>query len=76
VELAEGSDARRLRASDHHGSTRGVPTEMLQGSRRSGSYRRRGIEGAEQLTGGGPRVKFRSYTGRGREWRAWGASWR
>jgi hypothetical protein len=35
----EGSDARRLRASDHHGSTRGVPAEMLRGSRRLGSYR-------------------------------------
>jgi hypothetical protein len=74
VELAEGSAAGRIQASNHHGSTRGVPAEMLRGSRRSKSYRRRGIEGAEQLTGGVPRVKFRRYTGRGCEWRACKAS--
>jgi hypothetical protein len=49
VELAEGSDAVRLRASDHHGSTRGVPAGMPRGLRRLESYRRREIEGAAVL---------------------------
>jgi hypothetical protein len=53
--LAGRVDAGRLRAPGLHGSTREAPAEMLRGSIRSGSYRQRGIEGAEQLTGGCPR---------------------
>jgi hypothetical protein len=68
-------DAGLLRASDPHGSARGAPAEVPRGLRGSEGYRRRGIEGEKQLTGGGPRVEFRRYTGRGREGRVWGASW-
>jgi hypothetical protein len=67
-------DAGRLRASDPHGSARGTPAVVPQGLRGSEGYRRRGIEGEEQLTGDGPRVEFWHYTGWGREGRAWEAS--
>jgi hypothetical protein len=50
VGLVEGSDAGRLRASDHHGLTRGVPAEVPRGLRRPKSYQRQGIEGAEHFT--------------------------
>jgi hypothetical protein len=69
-------DAGRLRASDSHRSARGAPAEVPRGLRGSEGYRRRGIKGEEQLTSGGPRVEFWRYTGRGREGRAWEASWR
>jgi hypothetical protein len=42
-------------ASDHHGSARGVPAQVLRGLRRSGNHRWQGIEAAELLTGGDPR---------------------
>jgi hypothetical protein len=45
-------DAGRLWASGLHGSTREAPAEILLWSRRSGNYWRRGIEVAEQFTGG------------------------
>jgi hypothetical protein len=45
--LMEKFDAGLLRASDHHGSARGAPAEMLRGLRRAGNHRRRGIEGEE-----------------------------
>jgi hypothetical protein len=67
-------DAGRLRASDPHESARGAPAEVPWGLRGLEGYRRRGIEGEEQLTGGGPRVEFRCYTGRGHKGRAWEAS--
>jgi hypothetical protein len=51
-------DVGRLWASDPHGSARGVPVEVPRGLRGSEGYRRREIEGEEQLTGGGPRVEF------------------
>jgi hypothetical protein len=69
-------DAGHLRGSDPHGSVRDTPAEVPWGLRGSEGYRRRGIEGEEQLTGGGPRVEFRRYTGRGQEGKAWEASWR
>jgi hypothetical protein len=69
-------DAGRLWASDPHGSARGAPAEVPRGLRGSKGYRRRGIEGEEQLIGGSPRVEFQHFTGRGREGRAWEASWR
>jgi hypothetical protein len=46
-------DAGHLRASDPHRSGRGALAEVLRGLRRSGKHRRRGIEVAERLTGGG-----------------------
>jgi len=41
-----------------HGSMRGVPAEMLQGSVRPAVRRRRGIERAARLTDGGSGRKF------------------
>ena len=49
-----------------HGSMRGVPAEMLQGSVRPVVRRRLGIERAARLTGGDLGPKLRRYTGRGR----------
>jgi hypothetical protein len=57
--LMERTAAGVLRAPGLHGSTRGVPAEVLLGSRGSGNHRRRGIEVAEQITSGSPRVQFR-----------------
>jgi hypothetical protein len=74
--LVEKVDAGRLWASDPNRSARGTPAEVPRGLRGSEGYRRQGIEGEEQLTGGGPRVEFQRYTGWGREGRAWEASWR
>jgi hypothetical protein len=65
-----------LRASDPLGSARGAPAEVLQGLRRSGKHQLQGIEAAELLTGGGPRCDSCRCTGRGREGKAWEASWR
>jgi hypothetical protein len=59
-------DAGCLRASDHHGSTRGVPADVLQGLRQSGNHRWWGIVVVELLTGGGPRCNSGRCTGRGR----------
>jgi hypothetical protein len=69
-------DAGCLRASDPHRSAHGARAEVPRGLRGSEGYRRQGIEGEEQLTGDGPRLEFRRYTGRGHEGRAWEASWR
>jgi hypothetical protein len=62
--LAGRAAAGVFRASDLHGSARGVPTEEPWGSRGFGDYRRRGIVRAEHLTGGG--FGFNSGTSRAR----------
>jgi hypothetical protein len=48
-------------ASNHHGSARGVPAEVLTAG---------GIEMAELLTRGGSRSNSGQFTGRGREGKA------
>jgi hypothetical protein len=60
----EEAAAGALRTPRIHGSTRGAPAKVLRGSGRSGDHRRRGIAGAEHLTGSG--FGFNSGTGRAR----------
>jgi hypothetical protein len=75
VELAEEVDVGVPQAPSLHGSTRGVPAEVLWGSGRSRDRRRRGIARAERLTGGGSRLNSGHCWSRGREWRPREASW-
>jgi hypothetical protein len=75
VALVGEVGAGLLRASDPLGSARGVPVEVLRGLRLSGNHRPQTIEAAELLTGGDPRCDSGRCTGRGREGRAWEASW-
>jgi hypothetical protein len=58
VALMERTAVGVLRAHGLHGSTRGVHAEVILALRGSGNHRRRGIEVAEQITSGGPRVQF------------------
>jgi hypothetical protein len=76
VAVVGEAGAGLLRASDPLKSARGVPTEVLRDLRRSGNHRLQRIEVAELLTGGGPQCDSGRSTGRGREGRAWEASWR
>jgi hypothetical protein len=75
VALVERVDAGRLRVPGLHGSAREALAEMLWGLRRSGNHRRRGIEVAEQITGGNVGSNSGRRTGRARGGRAWGAPW-
>ena len=63
--LVEEAKQRVLGRPRLHGSMRGVPAEMLQGSVRPVVRRRLGIERAARLTGGDLGPKLRRYTGRG-----------
>jgi hypothetical protein len=73
--LAGRAAAGVLRASDPHGSARGVPAEVPRGSGGSGDHRRRGITRAGHLTGGGSRSNSGHCQRRNREWRHRGVAW-
>jgi hypothetical protein len=49
----------RLRGSDYPGSPREAPAQVTKGLGGPGTQRRRRIEAAEQITGGGVVARFR-----------------
>jgi hypothetical protein len=59
-----------FRASDLHGSARGVPVEVPRGSGGSGDHRRQGIARAGHLTCGGSRSNSGHGRTRGQGWKA------
>jgi hypothetical protein len=75
VALVVEDDAGHVRASGHHGSTRGAPAKVLRGLGWSGDCQRRGNVAAEHFTGDGPRWKFGHGKGRCRGQKLREASW-
>jgi hypothetical protein len=62
--LVEEDDAGHLRASGHHGSTRGALVKVLRGLGGSGDCQRRGNKAVEHFIGDGP--WWKSGHGKGR----------